>query len=87
MLPGWLSVKRVVAILAAFVIVIVGVWGTRTVLALGHLFHSDPFTTVRTVLGVNGQSNVDKQNQNLQRINIALYGYGGPGHDGASLTS
>jgi LCP family protein required for cell wall assembly len=86
MVPAWLSVKRVVAIVAAFIIVVVGVWGTRTVLALGHLFHSDPLTTVRTVLGVNGQSAVDKQNQNLQRINIALYGYGGPGHDGPYLS-
>ena len=65
---------------------LVGVWGTRTVLALGHLFHSDPLTTVRTVLGINGESGVDKQSKNLQRINVALYGYGGPGHDGPYLT-
>jgi LCP family protein required for cell wall assembly len=85
-MPGWLSVRRAVAFVAALAVVLVGIWGTRTVLALGHLFHSDPLTTVRTVLGINGQSNVDKQSQNLQRINIALYGYGGPGHDGPYLT-
>ena len=85
-LPHWLTPKRLLAGVTTFVVVLVGVWGTRTVLALGHLFHSDPLTTVRTVLGINGQSDVDKQTQNLQRINIALYGYGGPGHDGAYLT-
>jgi LCP family protein required for cell wall assembly len=85
-LPRWLTPKRLVAVVTAFVLVLAGVWGTRTVLALGHLFHSDPLTTVRTVLGINGESNVDKQSQNLQRINIALYGYGGPGHDGPYLT-
>ena len=86
MLPHWLTPKRLIALVSALAVVIVGVWGARTVLALGHLFHSDPLTTVRTVLGINGQSQVDKQSKSLQRINIALYGYGGDGHDGAYLS-
>lgn len=82
----WARPRRAIAAVAAVAVVLAGVWAARTVLALGHIFHSDPLTTVRTVLGLDGQSAVDRQNQNLQRINIALYGYGGAGHDGPYLT-
>jgi len=38
------------------------------------------------VLGGSGGSSVGQKAQSLQRINIAFYGYGGDGHDGAYLS-
>jgi LCP family protein required for cell wall assembly len=53
---------------------------------LGFIFHRNPIAAIGDVLGSSGGSSVGQKAQSLQRINIALYGYGGDGHDGAYLS-
>ena len=84
--PSWLTPKRVIALVAAVMVGIAGVWTVRVVSNLSSIFHSNPLSVVKSAIGLGGDSAVDKQRRNLQRINIALYGYGGPGHDGPYLT-
>jgi len=80
------TTKRVVLIIAAVLAAVVGTYGVRLALALGHAFHQDPLSAVVNALGGGRGSSVDTARQNLSRINIALYGYGGDGHDGAYLS-
>ncbi len=83
---GWLTPKRAIAAVMALVVLVAGVWGVRVVSNLSQIFHTNPVSIVQDALGLGGQSAVDAKKQNLERINIALYGYGGAGHDGAYLT-
>jgi polyisoprenyl-teichoic acid--peptidoglycan teichoic acid transferase len=53
---------------------------------LGFIFHRNPIAAIGDVLGGASGSSVGQKAQSLQRINIALYGYGGDGHSGAYLT-
>ena len=79
--------RRIAAAVAALAVLFVGAYGLRTVLALAHLFRESPVSVIRQLLpGGHGGSAVAAQFNNGQRINIALYGYGGSGHDGAYLT-
>ncbi|HEX6538410.1 MAG TPA: LCP family protein, partial [Candidatus Dormibacteraeota bacterium] len=78
--------KRVVALIALVVIVGAGQFGVRLALALAHASHDNPFSAVINALSGGSGSSVDKARQNLQRINIMIYGYGGDGHDGAYLS-
>lgn len=84
--PAWLTWRRTIAGIAAFSVLVVGVYGVRLVLSVSHLFHTDPITAVRTLVGGHGNSDVAQSARDLRRINIALYGYGGEGHSGAYLT-
>jgi LCP family protein required for cell wall assembly len=84
--PRWVTTKRIVLVLMAAVVLFVGTFGVRLALALGHAFHQDPLSAVVNALGGGGGSSVDTARQNLRRINIMLYGYGGDGHDGAFLS-
>ncbi|HKR98061.1 MAG TPA: hypothetical protein VJU79_00975, partial [Candidatus Dormibacteraeota bacterium] len=84
--PSWVTPKRVTLALAAVVLALVGTYGVRLALALGHAFHQNPLSAVVNALGGGGGSSVDTARKNLNRINIALYGYGGDGHDGAYLS-
>jgi LCP family protein required for cell wall assembly len=85
-LPTWLTWRRAVAAVAAASVLIVGTYGVRLVLSVSHLFHTDPISAVRTLVAGHSDSDVARSARDLRRINIALYGYGGQGHDGAYLT-
>src|SRR5207245_10040103 len=84
--PAWVTPKRVLLIIGAVVVALVGTYGVRLALALGHAFHQDPLSAVVNALGGGSGSSVDTARKNLSRINIVLYGYGGDGHDGAYLS-
>jgi len=84
--PRWLTLKRTVALAITAVLFIVGLYGVRTAVALGKVFHTDPVSAVVNLVHGGGGSKIQGDVANLKRINIALYGYGGPGHDGPYLT-
>jgi len=87
--PSWLTRKRVVVsfvVMFSLVIVSAGVYGVRLSFALAKTFHTNPISAVIGALGGGGGSQIDHQRQNLQRINIVLYGYGGSQHSGGDLT-
>ncbi|MBV8529022.1 MAG: LCP family protein [Candidatus Dormibacteraeota bacterium] len=86
MLPPWVTPKRVAIALAAAVLIGVGQYGVRLALALAHASHDNPFSAVANALSGGNGSSIDRARQNLQRINIMIYGYGGDGHDGAYLS-
>jgi LCP family protein required for cell wall assembly len=78
-----LSVRRVAAGIGALLVGIVGIYAFRTVMGISHLTGSSP----GEVLGCLTKLKCDSALAGTtQRINIALYGYGGAGHDGAYLT-
>ena len=78
--------KRVVITLIAAILIGVGQYGVRIALALAHASHTDPFSAVVGALSGGRGSSVDQARQDLRRINIIVYGYGGDGHDGAFLS-
>ncbi len=84
--PRWLTARRVIALIAAAVVLVAGTFVARTVLGLSHLTRQNPIAVIGDLFGGKGSSSITKANTNLQRINFAFYGYGGPGHDGAYLT-
>jgi LCP family protein required for cell wall assembly len=79
----WLTGRRIAAVIAAIVILPIGVYAVRVVGSLSRLTGSNPGAVIGCVLKVKCDSTFASTNQ---RINIALYGYGGNGHDGAYLT-
>jgi LCP family protein required for cell wall assembly len=85
-LPGWLSTKRVIALVASTAVLVVGVFAVRTVLGLAHITRQNPLAVIGDLIGGKNSSAINTANTNLRRINFAFYGYGGPGHDGAYLT-
>jgi LCP family protein required for cell wall assembly len=68
------------------VLLVGGVYVGRVAWQLGFLFHRNPIAAIGDVLGGSDGSSVGQKAKNLQRINIALYGYGGDGHDGGYLS-
>jgi LCP family protein required for cell wall assembly len=85
-MPRWLSTKRVIAIVASAVVLVVGVFAARTILGLAHLTRQNPLGVIGDLIGGKSGSTISRANTDLHRINFAFYGYGGPGHDGAFLT-
>ena len=85
-MPRWLSRKRVIALVAATVVLVVGIFAVRTVLGLAHLTRQNPLAVIGDLVGGKNSSSITKASTDLRRINFAFYGYGGPGHDGAYLT-
>ena len=63
-----------------------GVFGARLVASLSKLTHESPIAVLHDLVGGGGNSSVHDAVVNLNRINIALYGYGGAGHDGSYLS-
>jgi LCP family protein required for cell wall assembly len=63
-----------------------GIYVGRLAWQLGFIFHRNPIAAIGDVLGSGDGSSVGQKAKNLQRINIAFYGYGGSGHDGAYLS-
>src|ERR1700736_1356439 len=85
--PTWLTPRRLVLGSVLLVVAIVGTYATRVVLSLSSLFHESPASVVRSLLpGGHGNSDIAAKFAAGQRINIALYGYGGDGHSGAYLS-
>jgi len=63
-----------------------GIYVGRLAWQLGFIFHRNPIAAIGDVIGGGAGSSVGQKARSLQRINIALYGYGGDGHDGAYLS-
>jgi LCP family protein required for cell wall assembly len=81
--PGWLTGRRIAALLALLVLTPVAIYGVRVVGSLSKLTGSNPASVLGCVLKVRCDSALAGS---TKRINLALYGYGGSGHDGAFLT-
>ncbi len=86
--PTWLTRGRVLMACVVLVIGVVGGYGARLVLSLAHLFGESPISVITDIIhhGSGGSGSVANKFANGQRVNIALYGYGGDGHDGAFLS-
>ena len=78
--PGWISRRRIAAAVATLVLLPLVVYGVRVVGGVSKLTGSNPGAVLGCLLKVKCDSALASSNQ---RINIALYGYGGSGHDGA----
>ncbi|MHB8717902.1 MAG: LCP family protein [Candidatus Dormibacteria bacterium] len=85
-LPRWARPRRLSAVAAVAVVTLAGVFAVRTIAGIAHLTRQSPLSVIGDVLGGGGGSSVGKAVNVGQRINIAMYGYGGPGHDGAYLS-
>ncbi len=71
---------------AAAIVLVIGAFGVRTLLGLAHLTRQNPLAVLGDLLGGKGGSSISTAGNDMRRVNFALYGYGGPGHDGAYLT-
>ncbi len=63
-----------------------GIYVGRLAWQLGFIFHRNPIAAIGDAIGDGHGSSVGQKASSAQRINIALYGYGGDGHDGAYLS-
>jgi LCP family protein required for cell wall assembly len=89
LLPSWFTRKHVkisLAVVSSLALVSVAIYGVRLSFALAKTFHTNPISAVVGALGGGHGSQLEHQLQNLQRINLVLYGYGGTQHSGAYLT-
>jgi LCP family protein required for cell wall assembly len=87
LMPVWLTRGRVLLAAAVVVVGLVGGYGARLVLALSHLFGESPISVITDIIhGRQDSGSVANRFASGQRVNIALYGYGGGGHDGPFLT-
>ncbi|HEY2704476.1 MAG TPA: LCP family protein [Candidatus Dormibacteraeota bacterium] len=88
LVPTWVTRGRVLLACVVLVIGLVGGYGARLVFSLAHLFGESPISVITDILhhGSGGSGVVANRFANGQRVNIALYGYGGNGHDGAYLS-
>ncbi|HXA29117.1 MAG TPA: LCP family protein [Candidatus Angelobacter sp.] len=82
-LPKWLSGRRLAALIALLILTPLTVYGVRVVGGLSKLTGSNPGAVLGCIIKVKCDSTLASS---TKRINIALYGYGGTGHDGAYLT-
>jgi LCP family protein required for cell wall assembly len=87
--PRWFTRKRVmvsVALMFSLVFVSAAVYGVRLSFALAKTFHTSPIGAAIDALGGGGGSAIDQSRKSMQRINIALFGYGGDQHSGGDLS-
>jgi polyisoprenyl-teichoic acid--peptidoglycan teichoic acid transferase len=82
-LPGPLTGRRLAALLAVLVLTPLLIYGVRVVGGLSRLTGSNPGAVLGCLVKIKCDSQLATT---TQRINVALYGYGGNGHDGAYLT-
>ncbi len=86
--PRWMTTRRMVLAASLAVVLLVGGFSYQVLDGLAHAFHTNvPSVIVSLVQGKSGSTIETNQVANEQRINIALYGYGGAGHDGEFLTN
>jgi LCP family protein required for cell wall assembly len=82
-----MTTRRTVIAAVVVVALVGGVFGYRILDGLAHVFHTNVASVVGSLVrGESGSTIENNQVANEQRINIALYGYGGAGHDGAYLS-
>jgi LCP family protein required for cell wall assembly len=82
-----MTTRRTVIAAVVVVAVVGGVFGYRILDGLAHVFHTNVASVVGSLVrGESGSTIENNQVANEQRINIALYGYGGAGHDGSYLS-
>jgi LCP family protein required for cell wall assembly len=82
-----MTTPRIVIAVVLAAVVGVGVFGYGVLDGLAHIFHTNVPSVIGSLVQGKGGSKIESnQIANGQRINIALYGYGGPGHDGAYLS-
>jgi LCP family protein required for cell wall assembly len=82
-----MTTPRIVVVTVVAVLALGGVFAYRTLDGIAHVFHTNvPSVIASLIKGKSGSSIETNQIANFKRINIALYGYGGPGHDGEYLT-
>lgn len=85
--PRWMTTRRTVIAAVVVVALVGGVFGYRILDGLAHVFHTNVASVVGSLVrGESGSTIENNQVANEQRINIALYGYGGAGHEGAYLS-
>jgi LCP family protein required for cell wall assembly len=84
--PAWLTRRR--AVIGAVLIAVLVVAGYAWVIAarIGKITHQNPLSVIHDVIAGGGGSSVGSAVHDLKRITVAIYGYGGSGHDGAFLT-
>jgi LCP family protein required for cell wall assembly len=82
-----MTTRRMVLAASLAVLLLVGGFGYQVLDGLAHTFHTNvPSVIASLVRGKSGSTIETNQVANEQRINIALYGYGGAGHDGEYLS-
>ena len=82
-----MTTRRTVVAVVVVVALVGGVFGYRILDGLAHLFHTNVVSVIGSLVrGENGSTIENNQVASQQRINIALYGYGGAGHDGSYLS-
>jgi LCP family protein required for cell wall assembly len=88
LVPSWVTRGRALLACAVLMLGLVGGYGARLVLSLAHLFGENPISVITDIIhhGSGGSGAVANKFASGQRVNIALYGYGGSGHDGAYLS-
>jgi LCP family protein required for cell wall assembly len=84
--PAWLSTKKIVVMAIMVPVIIASTFGVRLVYSLAHLTHQSPLAVLHDLVTGGAGSLVHQEAADLKRINIAFYGYGGSGHDGAYLS-
>lgn len=84
-IPAWATRKRLAAVAALLVVAVTGTYSVRVAFALGKLTHTNPLTAVAQLFQ-HGNSTVDALASSNRPITVAVYGYGGAGHDGPYLT-
>jgi LCP family protein required for cell wall assembly len=85
--PYWMTAKRVIGISLSALILALSLFGVRTVVGLAKAFNTTPIDALQQLIQGKGGSAIQHDSvQSLKRINIALYGYGGPPHDGPYLS-
>src|SRR5207245_11694271 len=82
-LPVRISGRCVLGLLALLVLTPTVIYGWRVVGGLSKITGSNPGSILGCLVKVKCDSVLAST---TQRINVALYGYGGDGHDGAYLT-
>jgi LCP family protein required for cell wall assembly len=80
---GWLSGRRLAGLLALLILTPILIYGVRVIGGLSRLTDSNPGAVLGCLVKVKCDSELAST---TKRINVALYGYGGSGHDGAYLT-
>jgi LCP family protein required for cell wall assembly len=88
LVPSWVTRGRALLACAVLMLGLVGGYGARLVLSLAHLFGENPISVITDIIhhSSGGSGAVANKFASGQRVNIALYGYGGSDHDGAYLS-
>src|SRR5579872_921816 len=84
--PRWMTFKRILLLTFLAIFTIGGVFAYRTVSALAKVFHENQLSAAIGLLTGSNGSDIQNSANNNTPVNVALYGYGGSGHDGSWLS-